>query len=180
MQILLQKLSSTIIYSIRSRMRGETSPHRRIESKLLLARPSSKTNFVLLLWASLMSDLSPHTHLSLLCTMGVSLTYGQGNYVAIAAAVLITILSLLFMHKLPRTCGRVLARTTRSPRLQSHMMMGRCSLVMTSPPLQCYVLSSDTSGPCTAPPAPTVTLITAGTRITSKAQLAVRRGMACR
>ena len=43
--------------------------------------------------------------------MGVALTYEQGNYVTIAAAVLITILSLLFMHKLPRTRGRVLGRT---------------------------------------------------------------------
>ena len=40
--------------------------------------------------------------------MGVSLTYEQGNYVTIDAAVLITVLSLLFMHKLQRTRGREL------------------------------------------------------------------------
>ena len=40
--------------------------------------------------------------------MGVSLTYEQGNYVTIDAAVLITVLLLLFMHKLQRTRGREL------------------------------------------------------------------------
>ena len=45
------------------------------------------------------------------------------------------------------------------------------------PPLKNYVLSMDT---CTAPPPTTVIVITAGTRITSKAQLAVSRGMAWR
>ena len=39
------------------------------------------------------------------------------------------------------------------------------------PPLKNYVLSLDT---CTAPPPTTVIVITAGTRITSKAQLAVK------
>jgi hypothetical protein len=70
---------------------------------------------------------------------------------------------------------------TRSrARLHNHMMMGGCSLVMTSQPLTNYVLSMDTSTPCTAPPPTTIDVITAGTRITSKAQLAVSRGMAWR
>ncbi len=70
---------------------------------------------------------------------------------------------------------------TRSrARLHNHTMMGRCILVMTSPPLKNYVLSLDTSTTCTAPPPTTVIVITAGTPITSKAQLSVSRGMAWR
>ena len=61
--------------------------------------------------------------------------------------------------------------------LYNHTMMGGCSLAMTSPPLKNYVLSLDTSTPCTAPPPTTVIVITAGTLITSKAQLVVSRGM---
>ena len=60
--------------------------------------------------------------------------------------------------------------------LYNHTMMGGCSLAMTSPPLKNYVLSLDTSTPCTAPPPTTIIVITAGTPITSKAQLAISSG----
>jgi hypothetical protein len=73
------------------------------------------------------------------------------------------------LHDLP-TDDQDPPLTRSRARLKSHMMMGRCSLVMTSPPLKNYFLSLDTSTPCTAPPPTTVTVINAGTRITSKTQ----------
>jgi hypothetical protein len=96
--------------------------------------------------------------------------------------------TLMILSPLSTPTSRLLFRKsavrpplTRSrSRLQSHLMMGGCCLVMTSPPLKNYVLSLDTSTPCTAPPPTTVTVITAGTRVTSKTQLAVSRGMAWR
>ena len=65
--------------------------------------------------------------------MGVSLTYEQGNYVTIDAAVLITVLSLLFMHKLQRTRGRELevssvdqSTVTGCPKDQIKCIRSRC------------------------------------------------------
>jgi hypothetical protein len=61
-------------------------------------------------------------------------------------------------------------RTSRHPSLKNHNFSTQNS----------KLLSLDTSTPCKAPPPTTVTVIIAGTRITSKAQLAVSRGMAWR
>jgi hypothetical protein len=83
-------------------------------------------------------------------------------------------------RRLFRKCVVRSPLTRSRARLHNHTTMGGCSLVMTSPPLKNYVLSLDTSTPCTAPPPTTVIVITAGTPITSKAQLAVSRGMAWR
>jgi hypothetical protein len=74
-------------------------------------------------------------------------------------------------RRLFRKCVVRSPLTRSRARLHNHTMMGGCSFVMTSPPLKNYVLSLDTSTPCTAPPPTTVIVITAGTPITSKAQL---------
>ena len=47
-------------------------------------------------------------------------------------------------RRLFRKCAVRPPLTRSRARLKSHMMMGRCSLVMTSPPLKSLVLSSDT------------------------------------